>query len=302
MNTPSFYHARRVGTLFAPRVLEAQEAGSRLGLPTVDPSKRGGTALLLVDCQVDFIHTNGALCVPGAVDDTRRTIEWIFANVDKIDAIYASLDTHVPIQIFLPSWWIDKAGNHPNPSTIISNDEVNQGIWRPLYESKWSRNYTATLESQFKKQLMIWPYHTMFGTPGHSLDPALYEAIVYHGAARGTQVTLISKGTNPKTENYSIFEPEVKDPTDPTGGINRVHLQALETYDEVYVAGQAKSHCVLESVISLQNWFSNDPIVLAKICLLLKMMSSVYHPNIDFEAIANAQFAKFTKSGMKLVK
>lgn len=301
MNTPSFYDRNMVGTLFAPRVLEAAEAGSRLGLSPTDPSKKGGVALLLVDCQVDFIHTNGALSVPGAVEDTRRTIEWIFANVDKIDAIYASLDTHVPIQIFFPSWWVDKNGHHPNPFTVISNDDVEKKVWRPIYEPKWSKSYTATLESQAKKQLMIWPYHTMFGTPGHSLDPALYEAIVYHGAARGTQVTLISKGTIPTTENYSIFEPEVKDPTDPTGGINRVHLNALETYDEVNVAGQAKSHCVLESVASLQRWFPNDPAILGKINLLMNQMSSVYHPQIDFDAMANAAFAKFAQSGMKLV-
>lgn len=295
---PNFYDPRKVGTLYAPNVLAAMNAGASMYDPDRVVEK---TALLLVDPQVDFIHANGSLSVPGAVEDTRRTIEWIFANIEKIGSIFVSLDSHVPVQIFSESWWVDKNGKHPDAFTVISHDDVKNKRWIPLYEAKWSLSYTERLETDAKKQLMIWPYHTLIGTPGHAIDPALYEAIVYHGAFHGTQPTFIVKGTIPTTENYSIFEPEVKDANDPTGGVNYTYLQELESQDKIYVAGQAKSHCVLESVASLERYFPNDIAVMGKIHLLMKQMSSVVHPLVDFEKIANAQFAKFAQAGMHLV-
>ncbi|RMG79266.1 MAG: isochorismatase, partial [Chloroflexi bacterium] len=69
----------------------------------------------------------------------------------------------------------------------------------------------------------------------------------------------------------------------------------------IYVAGQAKSHCVLETVASLVRHMGEDSGTLSRIHLLTDCMSSVVHPEIDFEAIANETFARFAEHGVQLV-
>ena len=301
MTFPAFYHPDRVGMMYVPDTLSAVLAGTQARIAS-SSSDFYRTALLLVDTQVDFIHTDGALSVPGAIEDTRRTIEWIFSNLGQITTIYASLDSHIPLQIFSPAWWTNADGQHPAPYTVITLDEVEAGAWQPLYDVEWSRQYVRALENNARKQLMIWPYHTLIGTPGHSITPALYEAIAYHTAARQSQPNFISKGTIAKTENYSLFEPEVKIDELPHGGLNIALLDEIADYDRIFIAGQAKSHCVLESVASLMRHFAGRPGGVNKVYLLEDAMSSVVHPEIDFEAMAVRAFHQFTDIGLRIVR
>lgn len=298
---PHFYQSHKVGDLYHPDVLTTIQAGRNARIaPANEDIQR--TALLLVDMQVDFIHANGALSVPGAVDDTRRTIEWIYTHLSEITTIYASLDSHLPLQIFSPGWWINKHNQHPAPYTVITAEEVDQALWQPLYDAEWSKSYVYELEKTAKKQLMIWPYHTLTGTVGHNLMPALYEAIAYHSSARETQPELISKGSIPKSENYSIFEPEVKLNELPHGGLNISLLDKFASYDRVYIAGEAKSHCVLETVNTMMRYFKDQPEIIRRIHILEDCMSSVAHPEIDFETMAQAEFDTFVSKGLQLVQ
>lgn len=299
MAYPEFYNPEKVGTLYIPDTHAAVTVGKTIGGHPASEDKQQ-YALLLIDAQVDFIHEDGALSVPGAVEDTKRTIEWMFDNLSKITKIYASLDSHIPIQIFSPVWWLDENGNHPNPYTLITHDEVKSGRWKAIYKPEWSAEYTERLEEYAKKQLMIWPYHTLIGTPGHSITPALYEAIAYHSSARHTSPEFIIKGKIPQTENYSIFEPEVKVGDEPNGGLNETLLDELAAYEKIYVAGQAKSHCVLESVTSMMRFFDGKPEIISKIHVLEDAMSSVVSPDIDFEAIAQETFGRFAKNGLNI--
>jgi nicotinamidase/pyrazinamidase len=301
MTFPSFYTADRVGRMYAPDLGAAIQAGQQAGLaPSKDDARK--TLLLLVDPQVDFIHQDGALSVPGAVEDTKRTIEWMFANLDGITDIAISLDSHVPLMIFFPTWWVDDDGQHPAPYTPISAEQVRSGQWNPVYEGNWSHTYVEALETQAKKQLMIWPYHTMIGTPGHAVTPALAEAIAYHAAARDAQPEYLIKGTIPRTEYYSLLEPEVKDSQDPRGELNQAFLKQLMDYDAVYVAGQAKSHCVLESIGSIVARYGDQPKAMSKIHLLEDCTSSVQHPEIDFEALAQVTYAEWEAMGLQRVR
>lgn len=301
MPFPNFYNPAQVGTLYVPHTSQAIAEGMALRLPPAQQDEPR-VLLLLVDTQVDFIHTDGALSVPGAVADTRRTIEWIFEHVGEITDIAASLDSHVPVQIFYPTWWVDAEGNPPAPFTAITSAEVKAGQWRPVYEPHWSVEYVDLLEHQAKKALMIWPYHTMIGTPGHAITPALYEAIVYHSAARQTTPHFLTKGAIPKTEHYSILEPEVKVTDHPQGGLNTEFLGMLTTYDTIYVAGQAKSHCVLETVTSMMRYFSKQAGVIDKLRVLMDCTSSVAHPDINFDALADAALGEFAHQGLHLVE
>lgn len=301
MAFPQFYNPYLVGQLFASRMNPIVDEGRAAGLrPSAEDETR--VMLVLVDTQVDFIHANGALSVPGAIEDTRRTIEWIFHNISRITTIAASLDSHVPIQIFFPTWWVDANGNHPAPYTPIPSADVRSGKWKPLYAPEWSAQYVELLEAQARKELMIWPYHTLLGTIGHTITPALYEAIAYHMAARQSQPIFISKGSIPETEHYSILEPEVKVPGHPQCELNTEFLDLIAGYDEVYIAGQAKSHCVLETITSMMRYFENSPSVIDKLRVLIDATSSVVHPEIDFDAAANEALARYAERGLRLVR
>lgn len=301
MTYPSFYDPQKVGTLYTPNATRVISEGTdaHINLASSDDAK---TALLLIDAQVDFIHEDGALNVPNAIADTQRTIEWLFRNLEGITKIYASLDSHIPNQIFSSSWWVDSEGNHPNPFTLITHEDVKSGKWIALYEPDWSLEYTERLEEHAKKQLMVWSYHTLIGTAGHNITPALYEAILYHSSARQAKPEFIIKGMIPNTEHYSIFEPEVKPNGQSQSLVNTALLDDLASYDKIYVAGQAKSHCVLESVSSMMRYYENQPETIRKIHILQDAMSSVVSPDIDFDALADQAFQQFATLGLNLVK
>lgn len=297
MTFPAFYQPTAVGTLFTPHMLEVVRAGRDAALtPASDDQTR--IALLLIDMQVDFIHPQGSLSVPGAVDDTIRTIEWLYTNLSRVTTVAASLDSHLPIQIFSSAWWMDRDGNYAPPYTVITHDAVVAGDWIPLYDEAWSRTYTEILEDQARKQLMIWPYHTLSGTPGHNLMPALYEAIAYHASARSTQPLLLPKGSEPRTEYYSILEPEVKLPGNSPLNFNQAFMDQLAQHDLIYIAGQAKSHCVLETVSSFMR--HGDAAFIGKLRLLTDAMSSVQHPEIDFDTPTTALLEQFAQQGLTL--
>jgi nicotinamidase/pyrazinamidase len=300
MSFPDFYRPERVGQLYRPNTAEAISAGLEAGMAPSreDHSRR---LLLLVDEQVDFVHEDGSLSVPGAVADARRTIEWIFRYTAKITDIALSLDSHHPIQIFYPTWWEDDQGRPPEPYTPITAEQVEAGEWRPRYEPDWSREYVQDLQAQAKKDLMIWPYHTMIGTIGHALTPALYEAVAYHSAARDSQADFIIKGTIADTEYYSLLEPEVKRPEDPRGTLNEALLKRVVAYDWVYIAGQAKSHCVLETLNSIMHRYGDRREIVEKLRLLTDCTSAVAHPEIDFDSMADEVLQEFAARGLRLI-
>ncbi len=299
---PTHYDPRRVGTLYAPDVAQATIAGQRAKLTPASKDQEK-IALVLIDAQIDFIHAppTGTLTVPGAIDDTRRTTEFLYKHAARITSVIASLDSHLTFQIFYPTWWVDKNGDHPAPFTLIGPDDLRNGAYQPVLDPAWSVDYVEKLGASDKKALCVWPYHTMIGSVGHALDPALFEAIMFHSAARRVQPSFLAKGSIPQTEHYSVLEPEVKYAKHPQGGLNTGLLDALAKNDLVYVAGQAKSHCVLETLRSMVTYFENEPAVLGKIRILHDCTSSVAHPTIDFDGIAETELARFARKGLKIV-
>ncbi|MCB8924719.1 MAG: hypothetical protein H6652_03745 [Ardenticatenaceae bacterium] len=299
-NLPSFYDPSRIGTLYYPDVATIAAEATNAGLkPAVEDKEN--VHLVIIDMQVDFCHQNGSLYVPGAMGDIQRTIEFIYNNAERITNITCSLDSHLPHQIFHPAWWADEAGNHPAPFTLITYDDIKQGKWRPLVAPVQSTNYVKQLEQEAKKQLTIWPYHVMIGSIGNALDPELFTAVLYHSIARKTQPTWLTKGSIPLTEHYSIIQPEVPVPNHPMGGKNKPFLDTLSQADVVVIAGEAESHCVLETVEDLVEDFSSQPEALQKIYFLRDCTSPVLHPDVDFHAIAQARFADFEKQGVNFI-
>ncbi|HOX96601.1 MAG TPA: hypothetical protein PLI45_04450 [Candidatus Woesebacteria bacterium] len=312
MKNPSFYHPELVGILRHPELEKAYLAGHATKLPNFTKDKMK-VMLLLVDAQIGFIEPGRPLAVPGAVADTQRTIEWIYRNVENLTYIAASLDSHLPLQIFFPSWWIDTSTGELVNSfnfTLVTLANLKDGKVKPIFDfdyeyapgkkMKWSEYYLTTLEQNSKKTLAVWPFHTPLGAPEHALEPSLMEAIYFHSGARVSQPHFEIKGSVPQTENYSIMEPEVPYSGDKNAGINSDFLNLLQKYDLIYIAGQAKSHCVYETIVSIIRYFgSKAPEVLSRIRILEDCTSPVG----SFEDMANQAFAEFsTKHGLKLVK
>ena len=297
---PLIYDPSRIGNLFYPDVAAIAADAQAANLPAAAEDKRK-IHLVIIDMQIDFCHTQGSLHVPGAVGDIQRTIEFIYNNAARITNITCSLDSHLPHQIFHPAWWADADGNHPAPFTMITYEDINKGAWQPLIAPEQSTNYVKILEEQAKKTLTIWPFHVMIGGIGNALDPELWTAVIWHSLARKTQPTWLTKGSIPQTEHYSIIQPEVPAPNQPQGGKNKAFLDTLDDADVIVIAGEAESHCVLETVEDLVEEFGRKYDALQKIYFLRDCTSPVQHPDVDFHAIALNRFAEFEKQGVNFV-
>lgn len=236
------------------------------------PSRQNAENVLFlgIDVQQDFMD-NGALGVPGAHGDVERMTKFIYNNMDKISAIAVSIDTHTPHQIFHPYWWIDENGNNPAPYTIITLADLDSGKWKPVVAPKASREYVQHLEQDGKKQLCIWSYHCIQGTVGHALENQFANMIYFHSVAKKVNVKRLVKGTDPLSEMYGIIKPEY----DTHNYVNIDFLNQLETYDKIVIAGEAKSHCVLETIKQILEHFANRPEITKKIYILEDCMSSI---------------------------
>lgn len=300
MTTPALYKpSDAYADMYIPRIGEFIEAGRNAGLTPANKSRRKVT-LVIVDMQWDFCHPTGNLSVPGSQADIDRLLKFIYNNGDDITNIMFSMDTHSTHHIFFEGWWVDRDGNHPAPFTYMSADAVAKGIWRPLYHAKWSVDYVMKLGGH-----MIWPYHCVFGTPGHSLIPALSEAIAWHNAGRLTEATQLMKGNTPRTEYYGIFGPVVPDPLDPNAaGMNVPMLNEIAKSDLIYVAGEAKWHCVYTSELQMGTHFGNDPALLSKVRFLDDCTSPVIAPDgtILNEAVGKPEIQRLQSLGVQLVQ
>lgn len=310
---PNFYDPNQVSQLFIERaglVADAAERYRRTHKIAPASEDKLRIAAFGIDCQVGFCLPSASLFVPGAVADTTRTIEWLYRNMDRLSGLHFSMDTHRVFQIFHPAWWVDAAGEHPEPFTTISHADVVAGKWQPIAHPRECLEYTRLLEEQGKYVLTIWPYHTLLGGTSHALVPALMEAAIFHSIARRHQTHFETKGTHALTENYSVLSPEVSELRQRVvGGFNTPFYRLLMDYDRVYVFGQAKSHCVLSTLKDIDAHIkATDPALADKIWLLEDATSPVPAPPIDplppaldFAAVADAAFADFKRSGMHIV-
>ncbi len=312
--SPDYFDPARVGELWVERAGLAAEAGRRYADERrLSPSSHDAPRVCAfgIDCQVGFCTPGASLFVPGAVEDTARTIAWIYAHVGRITELALSLDTHAVFQIFHPSWWADDAGAAPPPFTTIRAQDVRDGRWRALRSPDESLEYVEKLEATGRYTLTVWPFHTLLGGTSHALVPALMEAVVFHAAARGATPRIVTKGSEPLTESYSVLAPEVREVGGrKLGGLDRALVDALMSFDRVYVFGQAKSHCVLSTLRDLATHIEAEaPAAMDKIWILEDATSPVpappidpLAPELDYPRVAERAFAELAERGMRLVK
>lgn len=239
-----------------------------------------------IDIQNDFMD-GGSLGVPGACEDVKRFTKFIYDNMDGISKIVASIDTHIPHQIFSPSWWIDENGDNVKPYTLISLADLDAGKYRAIIKPVESREYVQHLEQVGKKQLVVWPYHCIQGTHGCALEGQFSNMIYFWEVAKKSIPEIVVKGTTPVSEMYGILKGE-----GPNQPINVDLLNKIEKYDMIVIAGEAKSHCCLESIRQmLEHYYQTNPEVTSKIHILTDCMSSIP----GYEADTEATFDMFRK-------
>ena len=323
---PPHYNPDKVGQVWkVPYQQRAEEAKRWAEQNKVHPASNDGfkICLLLVDVQNTFCIPQFELFVGGrsgigAVDDNRRLCEFIYRNLNVITQICPTMDTHQAIQIFHAIFFVNQKGEHPAPFTLISPDDVEKGVWEvnpevskslnmdSSYSKKFLQHYTRMLRQGGKYNLTIWPYHAMLGGIGHALVSAVEEAIFFHSMARYCSPDFQVKGDNPLTENYSVIKPEVMYDFegDQIAKKNSHLVEKLIKHDALFIAGQAKSHCVAWTIDDLSNEISAlDSSLAEKIYILYDCMSSVVIPGgIDYTDQTDETFQRFSDEGMHVIR
>lgn len=227
-------------------------------------------AILIIDCQNDFCDPKGSLFVPGAVEDNERLSKFIVDMKDEIDFIGCTLDSHQKMDIAHPKFWVDKNGNHPNPFSVISAADVENGTWSAV-KPQIALKYLRDLEATNSFPHVIWPEHCIIGTWGNNLDPKINDAVMAW-ADEGRFVQYVSKGSNPFSEHFGAFEAQVPIQNAQDTQYNLGLQKTLEEYDVIYLSGQAKSHCVANT---LKQLVDKAPDVAKKVVVLEDTMSPV---------------------------
>ena len=254
-------------------------------------------ALLIIDAQFDFCHPDGTLFVPGADRDVERIAGLIRQHPDRIDHIVVTLDTHHLLDIAHPLFWRDAAGNHPAPFTRITADDVDAGRWVPQFFPDKARQYVRDLEADGQFAHFIWPEHCLIGSRGATLHDTLLDALKGWSRERGRDYVAVQKGLYTLTEHFGIFRAQVPDPAVPETQLNTALIADLDRFDTVYLMGEAKSHCVANSLKQLLDF---APMLVLKVVVVTDCMSDVTglgHLADSIYRKARAKNVRFTESG-----
>ena len=253
--------------------------------------------LVVIDPQEDFCNPAGALFVKGADADMKRLATFVKRARCKLHDIHVTLDSHHLVDVAHPVFWKDSKGNHPKPFTIITAQDVKDGVWSPSLPGCFQRmiDYVVALEKGGRYPLCIWPPHCLIGTPGATIVPALAAELNGWCELNLSTVDYVAKGSNPFTEHYSAIQAEVPDPSDPKTSINAEFVQTLMDADLIAVAGEASSHCLCNTVMDIVKQFQDDSLV-AKIVLLEDATS----PVPGFEGLYTKFRDEMVAKGMKI--
>jgi len=247
------------------------------------------TSVFAIDFQNDFIDIpsnqlpqnpdgtpmySPALPVAGALEDVKRFVAWATKNIDKISSFYFTQDSHHNNDIAHPQWWQDAQGNIVSPFTPISYADILGGKYVPRRYMKQSKEYVKSLEDQGEFSHFIWPEHCIVGTWGHNFHDEinkLRETI----NLKGIWPNVVTKGSNPFTEHFGAFRANIPHAQDPSTNLDFNLLNALMGMDEVIVVGEARSHCVANS---LKQLVEEVPALAPKLVIFEDCMSDV--PNL----------------------
>jgi len=282
-------------------------------MTTTASTQKGGKTMLLIDVQKDF-HPGGSLAIESAGADAER-IAGIIAK-GTMDRLVVTMDSHHKLHIAHPKFWIggEDGKSHPAPFTIITSDDIKNGVWKPrdnlkipfghgrlidssMMNTTYDENgnldllayvieYATALESKGRFKLCIWPEHCLIGSMGHNTVDCIQTVMDQWSESTGGSIEFIPKGENLLTEMYSALKAEV--PINAQTDYNQSFLDTLVTCDRLYIVGQAMSHCVNYTTRDIIDKWPKDE--LHKLCVVTDCMSPV--PGFDKEAQEFVDFLK----------
>lgn len=230
-------------------------------------------ALVVIDGQNDFCANGiepegvrGALYVEGAGKESVAVAKLIRRMGVNLTSITATLDSHQRNDCSHNVAWRDSQGNIPEPFTIVTHDDVKKERYLPCWDlvpfginqfissKEWALLYTRGLEERKRPPLCLWPVHCQIGTWGNNVYPLLQNAYDDWCEKTNNFVNYVSKGTNPYSENYSVFGPEFDLPSNTEPKFNhQLRVFLTKNHDKILWAGWAGSHCLRFSALDAIN-------------------------------------------------
>lgn len=232
--------------------------------------KKINNLLLVVDAQHDFCHPQGSLYVPGAEEDMVRLSRFISNNADVLSQIVLTRDEHQVIDISHPAFWRNSNGLVPEPFTTITLSDFESKAWIPVEAPQRVEYYLRKLEEQCEMTHVIWPEHCLAGSLGASFNVDVMNAVV-QWARRGRKYEVVSKGQNQFTEHFGALHANVRLNDDPGTQVKPHLLDLLAGAGRIIIAGEAKSHCVAQTLKQILE----QPSIKGEIVILEDCMSCV---------------------------
>ncbi len=249
------------------------------------------TLLFVIDMQNDFCLPNGSLYVPGAEADVTRLCNLLQKKHAVITGIILTQDNHQLVDIAHPAFWHDAQGEHPKPFTSISANDVEQDKWIPFCDKSTALSYLQQLEAQGEYSHTIWPEHCIWGSEGAAIvSPFMKELAAW--ARQGHYFEIVSKGSYPLTEHFGAFRANIPINNVPETQLNITLIQTLNNYEQIWIAGEARTHCVANTIKQLFEY----PDIVKKLVILEDCMSNIP----GFENIAKPIFEQAQQLGARL--
>lgn len=280
----------------------------------------GKNILLIIDPQNDFHepqedYEKPALPVENSNTDAGNIVKLI--NSDNFDEIHVSLDTHTHNHIGHPGFY--EKGYVP-----LGFYDGSQNA-KDTIDTKLTEYYLVNYnKSHIKKRggnYQMWPVHCIENTEGHDIYPPIKEAlgkkkVKYHikGQNELTEMYSIFSATVDPESCCTMKQRYTGGNTIPIGEMSTYDIaEGLNSYEDackhvnlntkknqglidnllgphgentVYVCGQAKSHCVADSIIDLLEENKGT------IILVDDASSPVIVPGIDLMKIAEGRIAE----------
>lgn len=260
--------------------------------------KKNNSVLIAIDLQKDFMDLSGSsLPVTGAVKDTERLCEFI--RKAGLSAIFTSLDSHHTLDISHRAWWKQSNGSFVDPFTLILADDIKNGKYVARIDPKRSLEYVEALERNGEFNHFIWPDHCLIGSEGHMLLPEYMETLRDFEMKNLAWINFIKKGENPFTEHFGIFRANVPMSEDSNTQEDQGMFKTLNDFDTIYLAGQARSHCVANS---LRQLLQISPNLANKVVIIEDCMSDVGGLPTDFYTMVDGIYNDAISKGVRTMK
>ena len=253
--------------------------------------------LLIIDPQNDFSvkkngfrDKDGPLGVLGSNEDYERIAKLIEANI--FNEIHISLDTHTANHIGHKGFYKQADGELKDITVCKPWEEKFTPVDASLndYVKNYARKQQEARNTPEGFYYCIWDTHCLEDSYGHEIVKEITDALDIQSKAK---VRYHIKGQNELTEMYSIFSAAVQ-PNDVEGSVGEYKYSGTKsgaydrgegvgsyaeakdsfnletsmntellanlfgTNNEIYVCGQAKTHCVKDSVLDMIKYATDE--------------------------------------------